>query len=108
MGGRGHRRGEEKTIMVMTKLMTAEELMVMPEDGWQYELIEGVLVRMPPDNPEHASLEVELVWHLRSFLEVNELGKLFAGDPGFILGRNPDTVLGPDIAFVGSNRLPAP
>jgi Uma2 family endonuclease len=78
----------------------------MPEDDWQYELIDGVLIRMPPNNPDHGETETEFAWHLRTFLDTHRLGTLFTGDPGFILARNPDTVLGPDLAFVRSERLP--
>ena len=31
-----------------TKLMTAEELLEMPDDGFRYELVRGELVKMPP------------------------------------------------------------
>lgn len=35
-------------IVPHTGLMTEEELLALPEDGWRYELVEGRLVRMPP------------------------------------------------------------
>ncbi len=28
--------------------LTEDDLLALPDDGWQYELVEGVLVRMPP------------------------------------------------------------
>ena len=34
--------------------------------------------------------------------------QLFVGDTGFTLARNPDTVRGPDIAFVRKERLAGP
>ena len=38
-----------------TKLITADELLVMPEDGYRYELIRGALIRkMPPGRPRMA------------------------------------------------------
>jgi Uma2 family endonuclease len=33
------------------------------------------------------------------------MGELLVGDVGFVLARNPDTVLAPDLAFVRSERL---
>src|SRR3989454_11552777 len=35
-------------------------------------------------------------------------GAVFVGDTGFTLARNPDTVRGPDIAFIRTERLPQP
>ena len=36
-----------------TKLITADELLMMPDDGCRYELLRGVLIRkMPPGNPQ--------------------------------------------------------
>src|SRR5262249_53080471 len=40
------------------------------------------------------------------FLETDPLGEVFGADTGFILSRNPDTILAPDVAFVRSDRLP--
>ena len=33
-----------------TALMTAEELMQLPDDGFRYELINGELITMPEQN----------------------------------------------------------
>ena len=35
------------------KLMTAEELLEMPDDGFRYELVRGELVKMPPAGFNH-------------------------------------------------------
>ena len=35
------------------KLLTADDLMAMPDDGKRYELIRGVLIEMPPTSHEH-------------------------------------------------------
>ena len=36
------------------------------------------------------------------------MGETFAAETGFLVGRNPDTVLAPDFAFVAKERLPDP
>ena len=36
-----------------TVLFTADDLARLPDDGWQYELVEGRLVRMPPPGAAH-------------------------------------------------------
>ncbi len=35
-------------------LVTAEELLLLPEDGWRYELVDGRLVCVAPTGSEHA------------------------------------------------------
>jgi Uma2 family endonuclease len=39
-------------------------------------------------------------------IDQHQLGTLYVGDPGFILERDPDTVLGPDMAFVRAGGPP--
>ena len=44
--------------MAETKtLVTADELSKMPDDGWQYELVRGEVIRMPPAGDEHRRIE---------------------------------------------------
>ena len=91
-----------------TTLTTAEELLAMPDDGWRYELIEGVLHRRPPAGGEHGEIETELVFHLRLYVAARGLGKVYLGDTGFVFERDPDLVRFPDVAFVRTDRLPTP
>jgi Uma2 family endonuclease len=93
--------------MTATKLMTAEELFLMPDDGFLYDLIDGELVRMMPPGGGHGKTTFDLAWHIASFVRPCGLGTVFAAETGFVLRRNPDVVLGPDIAFVRTDRLPA-
>lgn len=92
--------------MATTKLMTAEDLWQMPDDGCRRELAKGELVRMPPAGGEHGEIGFELARHIGNFLAEHKLGKGYSSDTGFILSRNPDIVRSPDIAFVRTNRLP--
>ena len=94
--------------MVTTKPTTAEDLLAMPDDGWRYELIEGVLHRMPPAGGEHGEIETELVFHLRLYVTARGLGKVYPGNTGFLFERDPDLVRFPDVAFVRTDRLPTP
>ena len=44
-----------------------------------------------------------MLWrHVRE----KQLGKLFGAETGFLIGRDPDTVRAPDIAFISSENLP--
>ena len=85
-------------------LVTADELLHMPERGVRYELIRGELREMTPPGQEHAEIADDLHWHLSSHVRPNRLGRVF-GELGFRIGSNPDTVRVPDLAFVRGERL---
>jgi Uma2 family endonuclease len=87
-------------------LMTADELMQLPEDGWRYELVEGVLVRMSPTGRKHGHIVMALLLAVGRFVEENRLGEVLPAETGFWIspvGR-PDTVLAPDLAFIRRQR----
>jgi Uma2 family endonuclease len=86
--------------------MTAEDLYHLPDDGNRHELVEGVLTTMPPAGFEHGYVEVNIGAVLVPFVRQNGLGQVVVGDVGFVLGRDPDTVLAPDVAFVRRDRIP--
>jgi Uma2 family endonuclease len=88
------------------RLITAEELLTMPDDGKTYELVEGRLVEMSETGSLHGVLIVRLAVLLHQHVAANRLGVL-AANIGVILARNPDTVRGPDIAFIRRERVPA-
>ena len=87
-----------------THLMTADELLNMPDDGNRHELIKGELLTMSPASYEHGDVTMNLSGLLYNHVKANNLGRLLAADTGFKLERNPDTVLAPDIAFIARDR----
>jgi Uma2 family endonuclease len=91
--------------MVATKLLTAEELEHLPDDGYRYELVRGELVRMPPPGWEHLRISGLLVYYLNAFVIPGKLG-VVGGEGGFVLERKPDTVRAPDVVFVRADRVP--
>lgn len=90
-------------------LVTAEELLLLPEDGWRYELVDGRLVRVAPTGSEHGAITAELVAVVVQFVKQRNLGTVYTGEPGFwiSLPESPDTVLAPDVAFVREERADA-
>lgn len=88
-----------------TKLMTADELLRMPDDGFRYELIEGELRRMSPAGDERGRVGMELAIPLGYHVKKNNLGKLYLAETGFLIETNPDTVRAPDIGFVRMERI---
>lgn len=88
-----------------TKLMTADELFALPDDGCRYELIAGELHRMSPAGDEHGRVGMELAIPLGYHVKQHKLGKLYLAETGFLIQTNPDTVRAPDIAFVRMERI---
>jgi Uma2 family endonuclease len=89
-----------------TQTMTADELFMMPEEDNCYDLIKGELRKMSPPGAEHGALTARLTGALMQYVEANDLGEVFGAETGFKLASNPDTVLGPDLAFVSNERIP--
>ena len=84
----------------ITRPMTADELLAMPDDGWRYELVKGELRRMPPPGDKHGLVTMELAGPLFQYVKEHGLGRVYAAETGFKLESDPDTVRAPDIAFV--------
>jgi Uma2 family endonuclease len=85
--------------------MTAEELMQLPRGYYRAELINGELIKMPLPKVPHGRTAAHLGAPLMQFVWDHDLGEVFINDTGFQLTWNPDTVLGPDIAFISKERL---
>ena len=92
--------------MVKTKFKTADEPAVLPDDGWFYELIEGVPIRMSPSFGQPGMVASVVVARFVVLAEPGNLGRVFTADPGFLLARDPDTVVAPDVAFIRTERMP--
>ena len=91
--------------MTVTSLMTADELLRMPDDGYRYELVRGELRKMSPAGGDHCGVAASIVVSLGSYVKAKKLGKIYTADPGFRIEHNPDTVRAPDVAFVRSERV---
>ena len=86
------------------KLMTAEELLAMPDDGYRYELMRGELIRMASAGHSHGRESNRVNRTLSNHVFDNGLGETYAAETGFVLARSPDTVLAPDASFVRKER----
>lgn len=88
------------------QLLTAEDLHDIPDDGrHQYELVRGVLIVSEPPKTMHGMLAVQIGALLLAFVRPRRLGRVTA-ESGYVTERDPDTVRGPDVAFVRMNRVP--
>jgi len=88
-----------------TRLMTAEELLAMPDDGFRYELVEGELRRMSPAGHSHGRIGMMLALALGQYVKDKKLGSTYLAETGFKLKTNPDTVRAPDVSFIRQERV---
>ena len=92
-------------MAITGKLMTADELWRLPNDGQRHELVQGALRTMPPSGGEHGWVMLKVGGPLLQYVEIHQIGLVYGGEVGFVLAENPDTVLAPDVAFVRRDRL---
>ena len=89
----------------LTKPVTADELLAMPDDGYRYELVKGELIRMAPTGHKHGIVTMDLGGPLHQHVRENNLGAVYGAETGFVITQNPDTVRAPDVAFVRRERI---
>lgn len=85
--------------------MSADDLLTMPNDGRRYDLVQGELRMMSPAGGRHGRVALKLGRRVGDHVEQLGLGETYAAETGFLLQRNPDTVLAPDVAFVSTAKL---
>ena len=90
-----------------THLMTAEELMNLPDSPYRHELIKGELLTMPLPKLRHARIAAKLTIMLGQYVEANHLGDVYA-EGGYHIEKDPDTVLGPDVSFIARDHNTVP
>jgi len=85
--------------------MTAEDLTKLSLGGYRYELIKGELLTMSPAGEQHGAVIMKVAVPLGYHVTTNKLGIVYAAETGFKLESDPDTVLAPDVAFIGRERV---
>ncbi len=84
---------------------TVELLLVLPDDGWQYEVVEGVLVRMAGSGLRASTIARRLAGRLGDFVDDRELGEVTGAD-GVYKFPGAETGLVPDVGFFRAVRQP--
>jgi Uma2 family endonuclease len=87
--------------------LTAEAAWTLDPPG-SWELVDGQVVSLSPAGARHGRVVARLARALGDFVDARRLGVVLAGDVGFVLRRDPDTVRAPDVAFLAAARLRGP
>lgn len=86
--------------------ISLEEFLALPDDGVDRELIRGEIREngMTLRNHRHGRSESLIAYELVDWIKKqNEPpGIVVTGDTGFLLTRDPETFVGPDVAFVSA------
>lgn len=100
---------------VLNKLVTAEEFAAYPEplDGSKQELLRGEVITisrgeeyaMPPPKGRHGAIQALIAYLLLGVVRPRKLGWVTT-ESGVVIERDPDSVLGPDVAFYTIARHP--
>jgi Uma2 family endonuclease len=91
--------------------MTAEELMALPDDGIYREIHRGELVEYPRTVPycnrKHSRVVTRVGRFLDSWLDEQPAprGLIHSGDAGFRLSRDPETLVGIDVAYASADLV---
>lgn len=87
--------------------MTAEEYLQIPDDGYNYELVDGVVQMSPSPEPVHQSVTLEVARQLANYLKDQPIGRAWA-ELDVHLGKGldgGDIVYRPEVLFVRKERL---
>jgi Uma2 family endonuclease len=90
--------------MATTKLHTIEDLEQM-EGEVPYELIRGVLHDVAPCSMKPSVIAARVLLRVGVYVEQHDLGYFTGSDGGFVLSRDPDTMVAPDVGFIRAERL---
>ncbi|QDT76184.1 Uma2 family endonuclease [Lacipirellula limnantheis] len=95
-------------MITASHLLTAEELFRMSEEETRWcELIEGEILLISPPGFAHAIVSQRVSLLLLEFVDHQQIGQVVIAKAGFLVGRDPDTVMAPDGAFVRQERIDA-
>ncbi|CAN5894359.1 Uma2 family endonuclease [soil metagenome] len=87
-------------------MMTTEELLALPDDGVDRELIRGQLREKPMTrrNRRHCRSTSRICNALEIWLDDSPEphGEILVGEAGFRLRRDPDTTVGIDLAYISA------
>jgi Uma2 family endonuclease len=99
-------KSDGSSMSSATQLMTTGELLALPDDGIERELIRGGLREKPATRKRRlqARTEASIAGLIGHWLETAPGGTVYSGEVGCILRRDPDSTVGIDVAFLSSEQ----
>lgn len=92
--------------VTLEKTYTIEEFIVLPENGKDYELVEGKLVEMAGANEEHCRICSILHTYLGPYVRQNKLGMVYGADMRYTtVAGDPATVRQAAVSFMQKSRV---
>jgi len=82
---------------------TVDDLLTLPDDGWRYEVVEEVLVRMAGSGDLATNIAIAIV--LGAYVRPQRLGRITGAD-GVYRFPGAETGLLPDVGFYGAALFP--
>jgi Uma2 family endonuclease len=83
---------------------TYEDWLKLPDDGYRYEVIDGVLYMSPPPLIRHQRTSMRIETRFIDFLKLHPSGEILHAPVGVRL-PNQSVPLQPDIVFIRAERL---
>ncbi len=90
-------------MSILTRPLTYDDLVQVPEDGNRYEIIGGELVVAPAPIPLHQRVSKRAFLLLDGFVETRGLGEVFYAPLDVQLGDHD--IVEPDLVFIARERL---
>ena len=110
---RNRNKGHAMAIDYLTyspRLFTVADLAELPDDlpsgAVRYELDDGVLMTLPPLDFDHGYATCAMGAELSRQADKSGCGTVVSGGVGLVLRRDPDRVVGADVAFISRQRMP--
>src|SRR5579862_8054054 len=81
--------------------VTVADLLTLPDDGWRYEVVEGVLVRVAGSGDLATNIAAVILSTLLIYVRPRRLGRVTGAD-GVYRFPGAETGLIPDVGFYGA------
>ena len=95
-------------MITVSNLMTADDLLALPDDGKRHELVKGELIEMPPPGVMHGIVVDNCGWLIGGFVRRNNLPFVSTSEVGIYVEQEPDTVRAADYALISRRRIAEP
>lgn len=87
--------------------LSAEEYFQLTDDGYKYELVDGVMMMSPSPTTRHQAVAMEIATQISVYLRDHDVGRVLA-ETDVHLGRNDtgrDIIYRPEIVFLSAEHV---